>query len=180
MHLPLAYYGDPALRKKCEPVTTFDEKLKQFVKDMEETMVFHDGIGIAAPQVHVSLAVFITCIPIKTGPDQTKPGKSRLFINPKILEYSEEEWLRGEGCLSIPKLYGNVSRPLRIKIEAFDLDGKLFAEELSGIEARAFMHENDHINGVLFIDRIKGEERKKMEAELREIKKKYAKMKKNN
>jgi peptide deformylase len=174
MHLPLAYYGDPVLRKKGEKVTTFDEKLKQLVKDMEETMVVHDGLGLAAPQVHVSLAIFITHVPIQTGPNKWIPGKIRHFINPKILEYSKEEWLRGEGCLSIPNVYGTVSRPLRIKIEAYDMDGNLFTEELSGLDARAFMHENDHINGVLFVDRIKGKEKEQIEAELREIKKKYA------
>lgn len=175
MHLPLAYYGDPVLRKKCERVTNFDDKLKQLVKDMEETMNVHDGLGLAAPQVHLSLAIFITHVPIQVGQDKWKPGTTRVFINPKIVEYSQEEWLRGEGCLSIPNVYGTVSRPLRIKIEAYDIDGKLFTEELSGLDARAFMHENDHINGVLFVDRVKGKEKEEIEAELREIKKKYAK-----
>lgn len=175
MHLPLAYYGDPVLRKKCERVTNFDDKLKQLVKDMEETMNVHDGVGLAAPQVHISLALFITNVPIQIEPDKWKPGITRVFINPRILEYSQEEWLRGEGCLSIPNVFGTVSRPLRIKIEAYDLEGKLFTDELSGMDARAFMHENDHINGVLFIDRIKGKEKEEIEAELREIKKKYAK-----
>lgn len=174
MPLHLAYYGDPVLRKKCEKVTIFDEKLKQLVKDMEESMMVHDGIGLAAPQVHISLAIFITNAPIENGPDKWLPGKTRIFINPKILERSEEEWLRDEGCLSIPNVYGIVSRPLRIKIEACDLNGNLFCEELSGLDARIFMHENDHINGVLFIDRIKGKEREEIEAHLRAIKKIYS------
>lgn len=174
MPLHLAYYGNPILRKKCEKVTTFDDKLKQLLKDMEETRVIHDGAGLAAPQVHISLAIFITNIPIKTGPNKWLPGKTRVFINPKILERSEEEWLRDEGCLSIPALFAPVSRPLTIKIEAYDLEGKLFTDELTGLEARAFMHENDHLNGVLFIDRIKGKARDDLEPELREIKKKYA------
>lgn len=178
MHLRLAYYGDPVLRKKCGRVEKFDEKLKQLVKDMEETMVIHDGIGLAAPQVHVSLAVFITSVPIQTGPDDWKPGTTRLFINPKIIKYSEEEWLRGEGCLSIPNVFGTVSRPLHIKVEYADLEGNLFTEDFSGLPARAIMHENDHINGVLFIDRVKGKEREEMEAELREVKKKFSGKKK--
>lgn len=178
MHLPLAYYGDPILRKKCDKVEKFDDKLKQLVKDMEETMFLHDGVGLAAPQVHVSLAVFMTNIPIQTGPDEWNPGPTNIYINPKIIEYSDEDWLRGEGCLSIPNVFGTVCRPMHIKIEAVDVEGKRFTEELSGLPARAFMHENDHINGVLFIDRVHKNEREKMEAELREIKKKFSSKKK--
>ena len=104
MQLPLAYYGNPILRKKCQRIEKFDDKLRQLAKDMEETMNVHNDIGLAAPQVQVSLAIFITNVPIEVGPDQTEPGITRVFINPKILEYSEEEWLRGEGCLSIPQV----------------------------------------------------------------------------
>jgi len=173
MLLPLAYYGNPILRKKCRRVEHFDVSLKQLIKDMEETMHAHDGIGLAAPQVKADLALFVTQVPVETGPDTTSPGRFRVFINPKILEHSDEEWLRGEACLSIPKVFGTVSRPMRIKVEATDIDGKTFIEEFSGLEARAIMHENDHINGVLFIDRVKGKERQEIEAELREVKKKY-------
>lgn len=175
MKLPLAYYGNPVLRQKCQQIEKIDDKIKQLVKDMEETMQAHDGIGLAAPQVQVSLAIFITKIPIETNPDEFSPGITRVFINPKIIEHSEEEWLRGEGCLSIPKVFGTVSRPMHIKVEATDLDGKIFTEEFSGLQARAIMHENDHINGVLFIDRVKGKERQELEAALRDVKKKFKK-----
>ena len=174
MKLPLAYYGDPILRKKCPPVQNFDDELKRFVKDMEETLHAHYGAGLAAPQVKRSIALFLTNVPqTKEGEEEWTDCLIRVFINPKILEYSEEEWLRGEGCLSIPGLYGVVSRPLTIKVKAYDIDGNEFTEEFSGLQARAIMHENDHINGVLYIDRIKGKERQKMESELRAIKKKY-------
>lgn len=177
MKLPLAYYGDPILRKKCQPVEKFDEKLKQFVKDMEETMFAHDGIGLAAPQVHSSLAVFITNIPKEIGEDEFEEGTTRVFINPKIIEHSEDEWVRGEGCLSIPGVFAPVIRPMRIKVEAYDVDGNHFVEEFSELPARAIMHENDHINGVLFIDRVKGKEKQELEAELRAVKKKFSKKK---
>lgn len=173
MKLQLAYYGEPILRKKCQRVEQIDDKLKQLVKDMEETMFLHDGAGLAAPQVHLSLAVFITNVPKQVDSDEWIPGITRVFINPKILEYSKEEWLRGEGCLSIPNVFGTVSRPMHIKVEATDLDGNHFVEEFSGLQARAIMHENDHINGVLFIDRVRGKERQELEAELREVKKKF-------
>jgi peptide deformylase len=175
MKLPLAYYGNPILRQKCKPIEKIDDKIKQIVKDMEETMHAHDGIGLAAPQIQVSLALFITNIPVEIAPNEYSPGATRVFINPKILEHSKEEWLRDEGCLSIPNVYGTVSRPMHIKVEATDLDGKVFVEEFSGLQARAIMHENDHINGVLFIDRMKGKEKQELEAQLREIKKKLKK-----
>lgn len=176
MKLPLAYYGNPILRKKGEPVTQITPEIRELVSNMEETMFAHDGIGLAAPQVHRSLALFITSVPIQLEHDEKwHPGETRIFINPKILGYSDEEWLRGEGCLSIPGIYATVSRPLHIKVEAMDLDGKVFVEEFSGLEARAIMHENDHINGTLFIDRVRGNERQEIEPLLRDLKKKLSK-----
>lgn len=173
MQLPLAYYGNPILRKKCPRVENIDDQIRLLVQNMEETMFTHDGIGLAAPQVHQSLALFLINIPEQVAPNEWKPGKTRVFINPKILEYSEEMWERGEGCLSIPEVYGTVSRPVHIKVEATNLEGQRFIEEFSDLPARAIMHENDHINGVLFIDRIKGKERTEMEPALKAVKKKY-------
>lgn len=173
MKLPLAYYGDPILRKKCVRVEEINDELRQLVTDMEETMLAHDGVGLAAPQVHRSIALFITNIPKKVDHNKWIPGKTRIFINPKILEHSEEEWDRGEGCLSVPEVYGVVRRPVRIKVEATDMNGDQFIEEFSGLDARAIMHENDHINGVLFFDRIRGKERQELESALKEVKKKY-------
>jgi peptide deformylase len=144
---------------------------------MVETMKNHDGIGLAAPQVHQSLSLFITDVPKQISEDPEKPkwvpGVLRVFINPKIVGYSQESWTMSEGCLSIPKLYGEVIRPIAIKVEAIDLNGQTFTEELSWLEARAVMHENDHINGVLFIDRMDKKERKEIEPQLHEIKKKF-------
>lgn len=177
MKLPITYYGNPVLRKKCERVEEITPEIRQLVVDMEETMRFHDGIGIAAPQVNRSLALFIICVDIHTDDEQetTIPGKLRVFINPKILEYSEVQWVRGEGCLSIPGIYGEVVRPMTIKVEAMDIEGNIFVEEFNELEARAIMHENDHINGVLFIDRVRGKERQEMEQPLKALKKKFAK-----
>lgn len=172
MKLHLAYYGDPILRKKCERVEAITEEIRQLVADMEETMNAHDGVGLAAPQVHRSLALFIVNIPKQIAPEKWAPGITHIFINPKIIEYSEEEWFRGEGCLSIPEVYATVCRPMHIKVEATDLEGQRFTREYSELEARAIMHENDHINGVLFIDRVRGKERKEIEQDLKRLKKK--------
>lgn len=174
MILPLAYYGNPILRKKCKRVEAIDDDLRKLVADLEETMFAHDGIGLAAPQVGIDLTLFVRNIPTQTSHDQWVPGKTEVFINPKILEYSQEKDWRGEGCLSIPNLYGEVERPSRIKVEYTNMEGNRVTAEYSGLKARNIMHENDHLNGVLFIDRIYGKERQEMEQTLREIKKKYA------
>lgn len=122
-----------------------------------------------------TLLSFLVNIPIQKGEDEWQPGETKVYINPKILQYSQEEWTRSEACLSIPGVSGNVNRPEKISVEATNLEGKRFTETLTGMEARAFMHENDHINGVLFIDRVRGKEREEMDPLLRKIKKKFAK-----
>ena len=139
MKLLLAYYGDPVLRKKAAPVLEINSSIKQLVGDMIDTMHEYNGVGLAAPQVHQSLSLFITEAPIHLPDGDWGPATLRVFINPKILTYSEEEDMMSEGCLSIPTI----------------------------------LHENDHINGILFIDRIRGKQRKAMEPQLQQIKKKF-------
>ena len=174
MKLSIAYYGNPILRKKCSRVEAIDDELRQLVNDMEETLIAHDGCGLAAPQVKKDLALFLVKDGYLNEKEEWIYGPTRVFINPKVLEHSDEEWSRSEGCLSIPKLHGTVSRPLKVKIEATGMDGERFVEELTGMMARIFLHENDHINGVLYIDRIKGKERLELEPYLRQIKKNYS------
>lgn len=174
MILQLAYYGEPILRKKTEPVKEINDEIRQLVADMIETMHVKDGIGLAAPQIFKSLSLFVTCVPIYVDEDAMRPGVERIFINPKILSYSDEISTLPEGCLSIPHLSGYVTRPLKIVVEAMGLDGKTFTQEFFNYEARCIMHENDHINGKLFIDRLDSKERQELEPKLREIKKKYA------
>lgn len=174
MKLPLAYYGDPILRKKTAPVAEVTNEIRQLVSDMFETMEAHDGCGLAAPQVHQSLALFVTCIP-RYLEDRIIPGTPKVFINPKILSYSKEEWTCEEGCLSIPGIRENVSRPFKVVVQATNLEGQLFTEEFEEFDAHVVMHENDHINGVLYIDRLSANRKKAIESRLREIKKKYSK-----
>lgn len=174
MKLDLAYYGNPILRKKCQPVSEINDEIRQLVEDMVETLVEHNGIGLAAPQVNKDLRLFITAVPNELPDGNWEQGELIVFINPEIISYSEEQEIRQEGCLSIPKLYGDVIRPSEILIRATDINGNEFEREFSGLQARCCMHENDHINGVLYIDRIKGKERQLLETKLREIKKKFA------
>lgn len=174
MKLPLAYYGDSVLRKKGTPIQHIDETIHQLVRDMVETMEANDGCGLAAPQVHQSLALFITCIPRYVDDETVSPGELRVFINPKILSYSEEVWPCEEGCLSIPGLRETVVRPMQVTIEATDLEGKIFQETFVEFDAHVIMHENDHINGVLYIDRLPPRRKKDIESHLRQIKKKHS------
>lgn len=178
MKLNLTYYGNPILRKKTKPVKEITDEIRTLVHDMVDTMRENNGIGIAAPQVNRSESIFITEVPIKLpdspeGEEQWQQGPLLVFINPKILSYSEEKWNRDEGCLSIPGLRGDVIRPVTIVVQAMDLDGNLFKEEFSWLDARAIMHENDHINGVLFIDRMNQKDRNAIENKLHEIKRKF-------
>lgn len=174
MILKLAYYGDSILRKKGARIEVITDDIRKLVVDMEETMYANNGIGLAAQQVHKDLALFIISIG-KEGPDKTWiNGPLKVFINPKILEYSTETSVLSEGCLSIPNTELNIVRPRWVKIEATDLNGNTFIEEFSDLAAHCILHENDHINGVLHIDRYKAKDKTKLNNHLRKIKKEYS------
>jgi len=177
MVLKLAYYGNPILRKKTVRIAEITPEIHQLVQEMVDTMHAHNGIGLAAPQVKQSISLFITEVPIKVSEDpeddRWDPGQLRVFINPKILSHSENAWTYAEGCLSIPEVRGEVIRPVSVVVRATDLEGKEFEKEFHGLEARCIMHENDHINGVLFIDRMANKDRKAIEEKLHEVKKQF-------
>lgn len=173
MLLPLAYYGDPILRKKGAQIQEINEEIRTVVNDMIETLQDKNGLGLAAPQVHQSLALFMIQIPIWDEQENQLPGELIVFINPKILKVSQEKWTFQEGCLSIPTIYEDVERPVAILVEYTDLEGQRLTKEFSGMQARAIMHENDHINGVLFIDRIHGKRRQHLDKKLRALKNKF-------
>jgi peptide deformylase len=175
MILKLIYYGDPILRKKTSPIPQVNEEIRALAQNMIETMqATPNGVGLAAPQVNVSLAIFVVQFPDKNSKEKWVPGIIEVFINPKILAVSPDSWLYSEGCLSIPQIYEEVPRPIQVQIQAQDLNGETFVRTYDGYEARMILHENDHLNGVLFIDRIDKERRKAIEPNLRAIKKKYA------
>jgi peptide deformylase len=173
MLLKLYYYGHPILRKHCEPVTEITDEIRKLAKDMIETMDKRDGIGLAAPQVGYAIRMFVLRNYIFTEDGQWTLSEPLVFINPKLSSPSEEKVIDTEGCLSLPGIRLPVERPTKIKVEAMDLNGNIFVEELEGYNARVRMHENDHINGVLFTDRVDINTRKKVEPVLKEIKKKY-------
>ncbi len=146
--LKLRIYGDPVLREKSTPVEKFDEDLKETIKKMAELMYKVKGLGLAANQVGIPKRFFIMDIKQKEGTPELE-----VYINPEILNakgYTEYE----EGCLSIPGYYAKVERYANLYIRAYDLEGKPFEKELTGLQAIAFQHEYDHIEGILFVDRI--------------------------
>lgn len=160
--LPIAYYGEPILTKKADPVTEITSDIKRLVEEMIETMDACDGIGLAAPQIHHSIQLFVIRTPIETESNKLEMGEVKVFINPKLSLPSKEVWSASEGCLSIPTIRSLVERPKEITVEYTSLDGELMTYRASGWEARVIMHENDHIEGVLFIDRLSDEEKKKL------------------
>lgn len=173
MILDLRYYDDPILRKKAQDVECITDEIKELCLNMVETMLHSKGIGLAAPQVGVLLRIFVSNCEYEDEQGEVHLGEPKVYINPVLSNPSEALVERGEGCLSIPKLYAPVLRPLTIDVEAMDLNGQIFKESCYGYQARNRMHENDHLNGVLFIDRIKGKRRSELEPALRLIKQRY-------
>lgn len=147
---------NPILRAVSEPVTRFDDELKKFVKQMNAAMVAAKGLGIAAPQVGRNARVFLAVLNYGT-----KEQVTVAMVNPKIVSHSDDKEVGEEGCLSLPGIYGQVERFRELTVEFFDPDGERHSLTLEGLNARVIQHENDHINGILFIDRLKQMEDKK-------------------
>lgn len=153
---------NPLLRQKARPVQKIDKKIKELISDMQETLAIQndpEGVGLAAPQVGKNLQIFVI----------DYQGLKRAIINPKVIEISQEVKPKAkskktkkkkkskkilEGCLSLPNYYGPIKRPGKIKISYLDIEGKKIIEEFTGFSAQIIQHEMDHLNGVLFVDRI--------------------------
>ena len=140
---------NPALRKVCRPYTAFDERLHQLLDDMKETLSQANGVGLAAPQVGVLRRAVIV---LETNVPDEKDEYMIELINPVIVETAGEQ-VGAEGCLSVPDEYGIVARPDYVKVRAQDRHGEWFEVEGHGLTARAFCHELDHLDGVLFTDK---------------------------
>lgn len=174
MILPIVAYGDPVLKKKAADIDENYPGLKKLIDDMFETMYNANGVGLAAPQVGKSIRLFvIDATPVAEGEDgdPTCEDFKRVFINPIIFEESGEEWNYEEGCLSIPGIREEVSRKSNLKIEYYDENWDLYEEELDGFAARVVQHEYDHIEGVLFLDRISAIKRTLLKGKLNNISK---------
>lgn len=152
--LAIAELGDPVLREPTKPIDVIDGKIIDLSESMISTLRKAGGVGIAAPQVSESLQMFIVdSKPNERYPDAPEYG-SMTIINPKIISSSEETDYFWEGCLSIPGIRGLVPRPKEIEVEFTDLNGKVLKLILNNFTARIFQHEFDHLNGIVFLDRI--------------------------
>jgi peptide deformylase len=147
--LEIVNYPHPALRWKSNDVGRIDDALRETVREMFELMYEHKGIGLAANQVALPFRFFVANL---TG-EASEPDEELVFINPQIIKRRGTE-VAEEGCLSLPGLYADVKRSEGVVVEAYDLDGQLFRAELTELGARAAQHEIDHLDGVLFIDRL--------------------------
>jgi peptide deformylase len=157
--LPIRKLGDPVLREPCRDVEVFDELMHRLYRDMLETMYDAPGVGLAAPQIGLSLRFFVY---------DANDGKGPSAVANPVLSEPDGEQLEEEGCLSVPNLWYPTARSERIRVIGQDLEGRPMSLVGEGLLARIFQHETDHVNGTLFIDRLSEEERRQAMAELRE------------
>jgi peptide deformylase len=161
----LRFYGDPVLRLKSSPLAEFGtEELRRLEADMYETCTAEEGAGLAAPQIGLSRRMFVIDCP-EDPDDPESPVHRFTAINPEIVA-TEGQMLSEEGCLSIPGLRESVRRHDRVTVAAFDVEGRPFQVEAGGLVSRAIQHEMDHLDGVLFIDRLSSLKRQLLKRQL--------------
>ncbi len=156
MILKIIKYPNPILRKKSKKIEIIDRKIKKLAQDMLETLKSAQGLGLAAPQVGESISLFV----LNFG------EKSLVFINPEIIKKSKKKEVLEEGCLSFPGLFLKIKRPKEIEIKALDLNGQEIKRKFNGLDARVIQHEIDHLNGILFIDRLSWLEKLKLKKKI--------------
>lgn len=183
MVLPIVVYGDPVLRKKCVDIEKSHENLSTLIQNMYETMYEANGVGLAAPQVGKAIRLFvIDASPFAEVDEDEEPeftaeemkqmdGFKKTFINAIITNEEGEEWKFNEGCLSIPKIREDVLRKPDVTIEYYDENFKKHKETYNGVIARVIQHEYDHIEGILFTDKISPFKRKMISGKLTDISK---------
>jgi len=161
--LPIRLYPDPVLRVDCPAVESFDGELAELARDMLETMYAAPGVGLAAPQVGIERRLIVVDV---TGGEE--PNASHVLVNPEI-EQAEGSAIEVEGCLSIPGLADKVERPTTIEVRAQDLTGESIGLRAEGWLARAICHEVDHIDGILFVDRLRGLRKERARRQLKRL-----------
>lgn len=177
MILPIVGYGFPVLKKKAEDIPEDYKDLDKLIEDMWETMCNANGVGIAAPQIGKSIRLFVVDPTpfIEDDDEVTEEEKEQIlraknaYINPVILEREGEEWGFFEGCLSIPGINEEVYRPDQITIEFYDKDFNKHQEVFDGLAARVIQHEYDHIEGILFTDKLSSLKKRLIKSKLKNI-----------
>ena len=168
IYMKIMQLGDEVLRQKAKPLEEVTDEIRSLIKDMYISMVEEQGIGLAAPQVGQSIRLFVV---------KSDDGIERAFINPQIIETSVETESYEEGCLSVPKSWEDVIRPSRITVQALNEKGRRFTLEADGLLARVIQHEYDHLEGILFIDRIDAAKKAKIEEKFKKKAEKLAQKK---
>ena len=161
---PLHLLGSPVLRQRAQPVAPADANIRELVDDLFETMRAAKGIGLAANQVGVAQRVAV----VDVGEDLEPP---LVLINPRIVEVGAESESAEEGCLSIPDVYAEVDRAYSVVVEAIDRDARPYRVTVTGLKARAVQHEIDHLDGILFLDRLSAVRRGLLMAKWKKIRK---------
>jgi peptide deformylase len=172
MKFPIIAYGDPILRKKATAIEP-DEypHIKGLIENMYETMYSARGVGLAAPQVGISMRLFVVDLASFEEDEPALKGFKRTFINAVVEEETGEEWAFNEGCLSIPDIREDVYRKPTVKLSYYDEDWKHHEESFSGMAARVIQHEYDHIEGKLFTDKLSPLKKRLIEKKLTDISK---------
>ncbi len=152
MKYPVTVYGDPILRKRAKEIERDHTNLQEIIENMWETMYYSDGVGLAAPQVGMSIRLFL--VDASSGADEEPELENfkKVFINPEIIETDGENWVMNEGCLSLPEIREDVSRPDEVTLRYFDENFEEYTETFKGFAGRVIQHEYDHLEGKLFID----------------------------
>ncbi|KAI0518734.1 hypothetical protein KFK09_006170 [Dendrobium nobile] len=166
--LKIVQYPDTRLRAKNKRINTFDENLKKFADEMFDVMYKTDGIGLSAPQVGMNIQLMVFNPAGERG-----EGEEIVLVNPVVHKASKKTLLYNEGCLSFPGIYADVVRPASVKIDARDVTGARFRVNLSGLPARVFQHEFDHLQGTLFFDRMTEDVLDSIRLDLKALEKKY-------
>ncbi len=155
MILPIYAYGHPILKKRAQPITPDYPQLQELIADMWDTMYHAHGVGLAAPQIGKSIRLFIVdTLQSYDDEEAQQRGIRQVFINPEKVEEAGDPWIYEEGCLSIPDVHGEVERPARIRLRWLDEQFQPREAEFEGLEARVIQHEYDHLEGVLFVDKL--------------------------
>lgn len=171
MILPVYAYGSPHLRQISQEISPDYEGLSELIDNMFDTMKLSDGVGLAAPQIGLSIRLFLVDANIYADEEPSLKGFRKVFINADIYSYEGEEELMTEGCLSIPGIHEDVSRPPKIRMRYFDQDFQEHDEEFEGMAARIIQHEYDHLDGILFTDKLSPLKKRLLKAKLRDISK---------
>lgn len=167
MILPVVKYGDPVLVTKAERIESITDEIKELAANMFETMYVEEGIGLAAQQV--GELIMLAVVDPSAGED---PEARVVLINPEIIETSEEIEAFQEGCLSFPEIRFDVDRPVKITVKALNLEGEEKIYQADDILARVMQHEIDHLNGIVFIDHLKGMAKQMVKTRIRNLKRK--------